>query len=132
MANLYLGDQKARCNALIAHQNAQGCIHRRQIVADYRTFDAGNPTETQQAACVGWTKDTKVFTVMVHTQLTQASAVCLIGEGGTPVFTTAGLDESHYGTGLYFSLQASDTRNLADHAPSLIDKGVLEGHTPRA
>src|SRR3546814_18164970 len=96
MANLYLGDQKARCNALIAHQNAQGCIHRRQIVADYRTFDAGNPTETQQAACVGWTRDTKVFTVLVHTQLTKASAGCLIGEVGTPEIPTDRIDEAYY------------------------------------
>src|SRR3546814_7647099 len=66
---------------------------------------------------------------MVHTQLTQASAVCLIGEGGTPVFTTDGIDESYYGNGLYFSLQASDNRILADHAAYLIDKGVLEGKT---
>src|SRR3546814_8942543 len=48
---------------------------------------------------------------------------------GTPVFTTDGIDESYYGNGLYFSLQASDNRILADHAAYLIDKGVLEGKT---
>lgn len=124
-----LGDQKARWDALIKHQNDQGGINGRQIVPDYRTFDAGHPTESQQAACVGWTKDTQVFSVLVESQLTQATAVCLIGEGATPVFTTDGIDDAYYANGLYFSTQASDNRILADHAAYLADKGVLEGKT---
>lgn len=127
--NFDLGDQKARYDALIAAQNAKGGINGRKIVADYRTIDAANPGPTGQAACVGWTKDAKVFSVLIHTNLTQAAAVCLIGPGATPVFTTDGVDRSYYANGLYFSTQASDNRILADHADYLISKGVLKGKT---
>lgn len=127
--NFDIGNQRARWDALIAHQNAQGGINGRQIVADYRTFNAAKPVETQQAACVGWTKDAQVFSVLVHSQLTQAAAVCLIGEGATPVFTTDGIDQSYYGNGMLFTLQANDNRILADHARYLHDKGVLKGRS---
>lgn len=124
-----LGNQRGRWEALIADQNAKGGINGRKIVADYRTFDAGKPVETQQAACVAWTKDVKVFTVMVHTTLNHSAAVCIMGEGATPIFTTDGIDASYYGNGLYFSLQASDNRILRDHAAYMIEKGLLDGKT---
>jgi ABC-type branched-subunit amino acid transport system substrate-binding protein len=127
--NFDLGDQRGRYDALIAAQNAKGGIHGRRIVADYRTIDAANPAPTGQAACVGWTKDAKVFSVLIETNLTQSAAVCLIGPGATPVFTTDGIDASYYANGLYFSTQASDNRILADHAAYLIERGVLQGKT---
>jgi hypothetical protein len=127
--NFDLGNQRARYDALLAAQNAKGGINGRKIVADYRTIDAANQDTSGHAACVGWTKDAKVFSVLAETQLTQASTVCLIGQAATPVFTTDGIDQSYYANGLFFSTQASDNRILADHAAYLIEKGVLKGKT---
>jgi ABC-type branched-subunit amino acid transport system substrate-binding protein len=127
--NFDLGDQHARYEALIAAQNAKGGIHGRKIVPDYRTFDATNPSAPTQAACVAWTKDVKVFTVLVESQFPAAAAVCVFGQNRTPFITTDGIDESYYANGLYWSTQANDNRILIDQAHYLADKGTLKGKT---
>jgi ABC-type branched-subunit amino acid transport system substrate-binding protein len=127
--NFDIGDEHARYEALIAAQNAKGGINGRKIVADYRTFDATNPAAPAQAACVAWTKDVKVFSVLVESQFPIAAAVCVYGQGQTPFITTDGVDASYYSSGLYFSTQASDTRILIDHARYLHSKGLLKGKT---
>ena len=127
--NFDIGDEHARYEALIAHQNAKGGIHGRKIVADYRTFDATNPASPAQAACVSWTKDVQVFSVIVESQFPAAAAVCVFGQNQTPFITTDGIDESYYANGLYFSTQANDNRILEDHARYLHAKGVMKGKT---
>jgi hypothetical protein len=125
--NFDLGDQQARYNALIAAQNAKGGINGRKIVPVYKTLDAANPVTSDQAACVAWTKDAKVFSVLVESEFVQSGTVCVIGQGATPLFTTDGIDDSYYANGLYFSTQASDNRIVRDHAHYLAEKGVLKG-----
>ena len=127
--NFDIGDEHARYEALIADQNAKGGIHGRKIVADYRTFDATNPASPAQAACVSWTKDVQVFSVIVESQFPAAAAVCVFGQNQTPFITTDGIDESYYANGLYFSTQANDNRILEDHARYLHGKGVMKGKT---
>jgi ABC-type branched-subunit amino acid transport system substrate-binding protein len=125
-----LGNQRARYDALIADQNAKGGINGRKLVAEYHTIDsAAHPVETQQAACVHWTQDAKVFAVLAESTFSQAAAVCITGQGKTPFFSTDGFDETYYASGLYYSTQASDNRILSDHVDYLQSKGRLAGKT---
>lgn len=127
--NFDLGDQRARWQALIEDRNAQGGIHGRRIVADFRTIVAGQDEEHSQAACIGWTRDVGVFSVLEASGITTAGVVCITGEGGTPLIRTDALDEAYYGSGYFFSLHGSDNRVLADHARFLADNGFLDGKT---
>lgn len=126
--NFDIGDQRSRYQAMIDDVNGRGGIAGRQLVPHYRTIEAARP-ETQQAACVGWIEDDEVFAVMVSTQFTQASGVCVTGQGATPLFMNDGFDQSYYGNGLLFTTQPSDNRILRDQARYLVDAGVLEGRT---
>ncbi|HVX16519.1 MAG TPA: hypothetical protein VHA73_00675 [Acidimicrobiales bacterium] len=125
-----LGDQRARYDALIADVNRRGGINGRKLVADYRTVDAAaRPVESEQAACVAWTQDVKVFAVLAESQWGAPANVCVTGQGHTLLFSTDGVDQSYYANGLFFSTQASDNRILLDHAHYLQSKGKLEGKT---
>ena len=125
-----LGDQRARYQALIDDQNAKGGINGRKIVPDYRTVDvAAHPVETEQAACIAWTQDVKVFAVLAESQWGTPATVCVTGQGNTLLLSTDGLDQSYYGNGLFYSTQASDNRILLDQAHYLESKGKLAGKT---
>jgi hypothetical protein len=67
--------------------------------------------------------------VLVESQFPAQAAVCLTGQGQTPLVTTQGLDQAYYGSGLFFSTQASDARILADQAHYLAGRGALNGKT---
>jgi hypothetical protein len=121
-----LGDQQARFDAMITAQNAKGGINGRQIVPSYHVVDALKE-ESRQAACIAWTQDEHVFSVLVSSQWSEAATVCVIGQGGTPMFTADGVDRSYYGNGLLFTTQPSDNRILADQAAYLIQGGQLAG-----
>lgn len=127
--NFDIGDQRARWQALIDDRNAQGGIHGRRIVPDFRTIVAGQDEEGSQAACIGWIRDTQVFSVLEASGISTAGAVCITGEGATPLIRFDGVDEAYYRTGLLFSLQGSDNRILADHARFLAETGFLDGRT---
>lgn len=127
--NFDLGNQKARYEALLASVNNKGGIHGRKLIADFRTIDAADVTNSSQRACVAWTRDAKVFAILAHTQFPQSAVVCAIGQGNTPVFTTDGIDESYYRNGLFVSMQASDNRIVVDHAKYLHESGSLKGKT---
>jgi ABC-type branched-subunit amino acid transport system substrate-binding protein len=127
--NFDLGDQRARYQALIDDRNEKGGINGRRIVPHYRVFNAIDPAASAQAACVAWTKDIGVFSVLVASYLPVAAAMCVVGEGGTPLVTGEGVDDSYYANGLYFSTQASDTRVLVDQVDYLESEGRLAGRT---
>jgi hypothetical protein len=126
--NVDIGNQQARYQALINAQNGAGGINGRKIVPDFRTINTVDPTASSQAACIGWTNDVGVFSVLTI-QFPAQAAVCVTGQGQTPLITTQGLDQAYYGSGLYFSTQASDARTLADQAHYLAARGALNGKT---
>lgn len=127
-ASFDIGNPQARFDALIAAVNEAGGIHGRRIVPHYRPIVVGR-NETLQAACVGWTRDDRVFAVFVTTNFNQAATVCVIGEGNTPLFASDGLDESYYANNRFFSTQPSDNRILRDQVAYLVATGALEGRT---
>jgi ABC-type branched-subunit amino acid transport system substrate-binding protein len=127
--NFDIGDQRARWQALVDHQNATGGIHGRQIVPVFRTIVAGQDEEGSQAACIAWTRDEEVFSVLEASGITTAGVVCITGTGSTPLVRFLGIDDSYYRSGLLFSLQGSDNRILADHANFLAESGHLDGRT---
>jgi hypothetical protein len=107
--------------------NAAGGVNGRKIVPYYYTFDATNPDVPAQAACLSWTKDDHVFSVLVESQFPTAAEVCIFGQGDTPYVTVQGTDQSYYANGLFFSTQASDNRTLADEVNFLVGNGSLVG-----
>jgi hypothetical protein len=125
--NFDIGDERARYQALIDAQNAAGGINGRKIVPDYRTFDATNPNAPAQAACIAWTQDVGVFSVLVESQWPAAATVCVTGDGQTPLMTTDGVDQSYYANNMLYTTQASDNRILADQAHYLAETGQLQG-----
>jgi hypothetical protein len=127
--NFDIGNEQGRYQALINSVNAAGGVNGRKIVPYYYTFDATNPDVPGQAACLAWTKDDHVFSVLVESQFPTAAEVCIFGQGDTPYITTQGTDQSYYANGLFFSTQASDNRTLADEANFLAGNGSLVGQT---
>jgi ABC-type branched-subunit amino acid transport system substrate-binding protein len=129
-ASFDTGRQEDRWKALIADANAKGGVNGRKIVPRFRKADLVNdPIASTRAACIGWTKDDKVFTVLYTAQLRTDTAVCVTGEGGTPLVTSQGLDEAYYASRLLYSTGANNQRLLIDHARYLARTGVLAGHT---
>jgi hypothetical protein len=127
--NFDIGNEQGRFQALIDSVNAAGGVNGRKIVPYYYTFDATNPDVPGQAACLAWTKDDRVFSVLVESQFPTAAEVCIFGQGDTPFITTQGTDQSYYANGLFFTTQASDNRTLADEANFLAGNGSLVGQT---
>jgi hypothetical protein len=129
-ASFDTGNQVGRWNGLIAKVNASGGIAGRKLVPHYRTIELINhPVETARAACVGWTTDDKVFSVLYTAQMTEATAVCATGEHLTPLVTSQGLDEGYYGNGLLFTTGPSSQRLLLDQVHFLERTGALKGKT---
>lgn len=127
--NFDIGDQPARWQALITHLNKAGGIHGRKIAPHFRTIVSGTPEEDSQAACIAWTKDIKVFSVLESSGLSTAGTVCITAQGATPLIRTDGLDEAYYRTEYLFSMQGTDNRILGDHARYLHGKRKLQGKT---
>ncbi|HEX3705754.1 MAG TPA: ABC transporter substrate-binding protein [Mycobacteriales bacterium] len=127
--NFDIGNERARYQALIDSINRQGGIAGRKIVPYFKSFPATDPTTASQADCLSWTKDDKVFAVLVESQLPTAATVCIIGQGATPLITTQGTEQAYYANGLFWSTQASDNRILHDQADYLAGNGSLKGKT---
>jgi ABC-type branched-subunit amino acid transport system substrate-binding protein len=127
--NFDIGNEKARYQALIDRLNRQGGIAGRKIVPYFESFPATDPTTASQADCLTWTKDDKVFAVLVESQLPTAAEVCIIGQGATPLITTQGTEQAYYANGLLWTTQASDNRILDDEADYLAGNGSLKGKT---
>jgi hypothetical protein len=128
-ASLDLGDGRARWQALVDQANAAGGVNGRKIVPAYRTIDLLGGVEAFQAACVGWTADDHVFSVLVSGTMPVETAVCLTGQGGTPLFTGEGYSSEYYANGRLYSLYPSNQRVLVDQAHDLIRTGALKGRT---
>jgi hypothetical protein len=129
-ASFDTGRQEDRWKALIADANAKGGVNGRKIVPKFRRIDLiNNSVESARAACVGWTNDDKVFTVLYTAQLRTDTAVCVTGEGRTPLFTSQGLDAVYYASRLLYSTGATNQRLLVDQVRYLARTGRLKGHT---
>ena len=124
-----IGNEQARYQALIDKVNGSGGVNGRKIVPYFETFDATNPTVPSQAACIAWTRDDKVFSVLVESQFPTAAEVCIIAQGHTPLLTTQGTEASYYANNLLFTTLPSDNRTLIDQAHFLAANGSLQGKT---
>jgi hypothetical protein len=127
--NFDIGNERARYQALIDSVNRHGGIAGRKIVPYFESFNATDPTTSAQADCLAWTKDDKVFAVLVESQFPTAAEVCIIGQGATPYLTTQGTEQAYYANGLFWSTQASDNRILTDEADYLAGNGSLKNKT---
>ncbi len=127
--NFDIGNEQARYQALINDINRNGGIAGRKIVPYFKSFPATDASTASQADCLSWTKDDKVFAVLVESQFPTAAEVCIIGQGATPLITTQGTQQAYYGNGLFWSTEPSDDRILTDQADFLAGNGSLKGKT---
>jgi ABC-type branched-subunit amino acid transport system substrate-binding protein len=123
-----LGDFRVQYGAAIEELNERGGIGGRRVVAEYRSYAAGDP-DAMRAACLHLTEEKKVFAVLAG--FFGDPILCVTEQHETPMIAQASEPDDYYArsSGRYFSITASKDRILGDLAASLHRDGLLRGKT---
>ena len=121
--------QQAAWNAYVAQVNESGGVNGRKIQPVFRQFDVTS-NDSQRAACLALTKDSKVFAVL-DIALTTANALCVSDENETPLVTLQPMPRQAYdrSEGRLVTLFGEGSRVWRNLANDLHARGALRGRT---
>lgn len=123
-----VGDFRKQYEAAIGAVNEAGGVNGRQIVAEYRSYEAAD-ADAMRAACIYLTEEKQVFAVLAG--FFGEPILCITEQHDTPLIANAGEPDDYYArsNGNYFSVAASKDRTLRDLVVALHRDGVMAGHT---
>ena len=116
--------------AYLADINERGGIHGRKVVGAYRTFDVFSQ-DSMRAACLGLTRDEKVFAISAAGGFNGPALLCVTVEHRTPMLNNGSVGTpSEYvrrSEGRMLSLFQASDRLMPNWAVELDHLGVLDG-----